>query len=470
MPLNDPNHPRQIPSHWQQRVREWEILKDVFEGLHDKETRYKYLHQATFESPSNYKNRVRASHFDNFLKPTVQSYAGLLSNFDLLDETPEVVTRNLDNINKQGDNLITWLMDVDIAALRDDCCLALIDTEPLTEDNPRQESDPWVTLIDIRDVFSPLVTLRQGEWVIERLVILRWVEVADGLFGSALQKEWCVYTPGQSQRIIEDKNGRLTAEEPKIMTDAKGDVLDRVPIEWYSISGAKPLSPNPAVFLGLAELNLKYFLKESELDDTESKVNTITPWRRWPKDVPPNPPPLPSGANKVIEMPQTGDTGLMEPKGAGLQIAYDRQNNRIERMDRIAQAFLQGSRERTATEAILESSQAKLSLRGIARRKESFVQRVFKWMARLSDPLFVEDDFVGGIKVSERHLQAPLTAQDFAQILSGWEIGLYSRELAFKKLFDAGWMPEGTVLEDLLSEEGIEEKDKETEFVLGGNS
>jgi hypothetical protein len=452
MTLNDPNHPRQIPSHWQQRVLEWEILKDVFDGLHNEEARYKYLPQATFESSSNYKSRVKQSQFDNFLQPAVQSYAGLLSNFDLLGETPEVVTRNLDNINKQGDNLVTWSMDVDIAAFRDDCCLALIDTEPLTEENPRQESDPWVTLIDIRDVFAPLVALRHGEWVIERVVILRWAERPDGEFGSALQKEWCVYTPGQSQKILEDKNGELFKEEPKVMLGANGEVLDRIPIEWYSISGAKPLNPNPAFLLSLAELNLKYFQKESELDDTESKVNTITPWRKWPKDVPTNPAPLPSGANKVIEMPQLGDVGLLEAEGRGTRLAYERQNGRIERMDRIAQSLLQRDRERTATEAVLESSQAKLSLRGIARRKESFVQRVFKWMARLSDPLFEEDEFVGGIKVSERHLQAPLTAQDFAQILSGWEIGLYSKELAFKKLFDAGWLPEGTVLEDLLSQ------------------
>jgi hypothetical protein len=219
------------------------------------------------------------------------------------------------------------------------------------------------------------------------------------------------------------------------------------------------MEPNPAPFLGLAELNIKYFQKESELDDTESKVNTITPKRTWPEQakVPNPPPPLPSGANKTIEIPGGGKVELLEAEGKGLALAYGRQNNRIERMARLAQAFLQGSRERTATEAILESSQAKLSLRGIARRKESFIQTLFKWMARLSDPLYQEDEFVGGIKISERHLQAPLSAEEFREIMAGWEIGFYSKELAYQKLFDVGWMPEGIVLEELLEEEEEEE-------------
>jgi Domain of unknown function (DUF4055) len=453
MQLTDPNHPGQIPKSWADRVAQWDLLKDVFDGLHSKDIRYKYLTQATFEPPKAYKERVRNSHFDNFFKPTIQSYAGLLSNFELLNDTPDVIHNNLDNINNQGDSLVTWAMDVDIAALRDDCCVALIDTEPLTESNSRKERSPWVVLIDIRDVFSPLVAFVDGEWVLVRVVILRHVEIADGLYGTKLQKQWCVYTPGQSQTIIEDDQGQLTYEDPVIMMDAAGNVLDRVPIAWYSISGARLMEPNSPPFLGLAELNVKYFQKESELDDTESKVNTITATRTWPQAVPTVCPPLPSGANKVIEIPGGGKVDLLEAEGKGLSLAYERQNNRIERMDRLAQAFLQGARERTATEAILESSQAKLSLRGIARRKESFLQCVFKWMARLSDPLFNENEFVGGVKVSERHLQAPLSAQDFAQIISAWEMGLLSRAMVFRKLFDAGWMPEGTVLEEVIEEE-----------------
>ena len=436
----------------------WEKVKDVYNGLHLRETRQKYLIQRASEPEDAYQVRLKQSYLENRFRSSIDSYAGLLSDFKLKDVPDDFMEQETD-IDLKGNNFILWSMRADIKMLRDGQCLVGAEIpEALTEEEQRRERKPYLLTIDIDDVFNPVTRIVDGKTIIEEISIRRNYSFSDT--GENIAEYWRYVaneqgheTPTRVEVWVEELSNQTTVNDTKRglyldreypLLNARGEPLGKVPYIWYSSSpDSEPMHPDYPPFLSLCDLNLAHMNKESELDDVETTANRPTPYRIWPGDIPDRPGPLILGQNGCLEGSNGTEYGFLEPKGDAIAITQERQASRETRMDREDQKFLGGGQTpKTLGQAMLETAQSRMSFKTVARRKQSVMQEIFKLWQELSDPTYEEGSYAGEITIDESSLKAPPTAQDVQQVFQGFTMGVYPRQVAEYKLKEMGWWPE----------------------------
>ena len=416
----------------------WEKAKDVYDGLLTFEAKEKYLNRKAGEHPDDFKARIRSSEFDNRYKKTIESNAGLLSDFSFSENPPQAIVDAEKDIDCRGNSLHVWSVKRDIEFLRDGGVLLGVDSsKALDERSQREKKDrrPWFIKVDVRDIFAPVVSVIDGKPTLTQVSIRRSQMMPDGEGFKRVDQYWLyrLIDGGVYYEVYEDKGEEeltlVASLEPLIA--ANGQPFPRLPFEWYGVTDSLDFReglPIP-VFAELCELNLKHFNKGSEIDRAETICNIPTPKRGWPGMIPENPPPFAMGISHCVEYVVGGEVGFLEPEGKTLQISHMRQLDREARMEAEDRRFLGvGEAPKTATQSIIESSQAKMSLRTMAERKESVFQELFKLWELFSNPRYVDGDDVGGIKISESALQAPATSQDRQQYREDLSLGFISRK------------------------------------------
>jgi hypothetical protein len=345
----------------------------------------------------------------------------------------DLLLQKIDNIDNQGNSIKTFFLNADTLALRDGGCMVFVDIEPINQQNQYATRYPYLALVPLIDIYNPCVELVSGAPTLTQITVKRAV-IRDG----GIQYQWWEYTQG-TVTIYEEVNGVIGIKDRRELRNAKGQPLSYIPAVYYTVVNGSLIQPATPPFMALCELNICHLNKESELDAVESKCNSPTPYRRWPSGVPEHPQPLLTGPNRVIEVPQGGEIGFVEPAGTALSITYERQKNREERMDKEARAFLTGGEvERTATEAIIEAGQAKATLSGMAERKRSCSQQIFAIWSDLATPSEVPSAWV---EVEEDSLKIPPSSRDVGVIFDGFVQGVYDRDVALAKLAEIGWLP-----------------------------
>ena len=455
----------------------WEREGDFFAGLHTDALKKKYLREQLGEHEKVYEARVKTVAFVNRLKPAVKAHAGLLSDFNLTEETPRVITDWAESVDGMGRSLKSWLLDWDVEALRKNGVLCVVDM-PQVEDE-RTNRQPRIISVALNDVYAPLVTEIEGEMTIALLSICRSEMRSVGMFGQMAVNKYWVYrlepldqpinVRGRLQRYQatwqewEDEissEGKKTNEivpssEPAVLRDASGMPLDRIPVVWYSPYGDPLLFHSvdnmsdrggTPEYMPLVDLNNEYLNKQSELNTAESRANFAMLVLKYPGKAGDDKKPgdvLLNGRMLVLE--DGGEGGLLEPKCTAIAATQQGQRDRRKEMDAMAQSFLTGGeQERTATEAVIESTQSRLSLRGMARRKESAVAQIFRWVMQFSDPSFSpSEDVAGGITVSERVLEAPPDPQMMLFWLNAFTQGVFDVSVFIAALKEMGaWSDE----------------------------
>jgi hypothetical protein len=467
------------PDYWRNYLSPlWKRLGDVFHGLHTEELKRRYLRQQLGEHDKVYEARVDSVAFANKLSPAVKAHAGLLSEFTLDDDAPQSARDAADDFDGQGNSLESVLLDWDIEALQYNAVLALVDTPPAeTGDAQRQARRPRFVSINLRDVHAPQVIMIDGHLEISLISIRRSVAVPDGRFGytmrdrywvfsleeletplpvpgGTIQRYQCIYEEWEEVESSKDTGLELVqTKPPAVITNAAGRPLARIPIVWYSPYG------DPLLFFGvdndidrggtpeympLVDFNLEFFNKHSSLNTAEDRCNYAMLVKSYPGSPPENEPDI-AASGRVITLSGGASLNLLEPEGTAIASTREGQRDRVEAMEQMAQAFLSGGQPgRTATEAMIESTQARLGLRNIARRKESAVQSVFTLWEQFSNPEWTPETPVGGITVSESVLSVPPTAQELqfwqSEFLAGAltkaeydvkrrELGVYTEEM-----------------------------------------
>jgi hypothetical protein len=447
--------------------------------LHTKELKRRYLREQLGEHAKVYEARIESVAFDNKLSPAVKAHAGLLSEFTLDDDVPLSITDARDDFDGQGNSLESVLLDWDVEALLYNGVLGLVDTPPaLNSDQQRRPRRPRFMPINLRDVCAPQTMLIDGHLEISMVSIRRSVSVPEGRFGYTMRDRYWVFSleelptpirlPGGSEQRYQclyeewedvpkakgSGSDLVQTKEPTPILDAAGRPLPRVPLVWYSPYG------DPLLFAGvdndqdrggtpeympLVDFNLEYFNKHSSLNTAEDRCNYAMLIKSYPGAPPENEADL-AVNGRVLTVSGGATLSLLEPAGTAIASTREGQRDRVEAMEQQAQSLLSGGQPgRTATEAMIESTQARLGLRNIARRKESAVQSIFELWERFSNPDWSPETPVGGITVSESILSIPPTAQELAfwqsEFLAGAltkseydvkrrELGVYTEEMA----------------------------------------
>lgn len=470
------DRPDYRPEYWNTYLKPlWERTADVFVGLHTEDTKRKYLREQLGEHPDVYKARIQTVAFENRLKPAVKAHAGLLSDFAIDEATPPYIEEWSDSVDGLGRSLTSWLLDWDVSALLHNGVLCVVDV-PVVQDE-RAPREPRAIAVSLTDVYAPLVAEVDGKVQIIQVSICRSESIPSGAFGRQSINKYWVYRLQELERPVRrggnlqrfaatyqewideispqgEKTGDIVQNsDVQLLRDSQGNILESLPIVWFSPYGDTVLfngidnhhtRGGTPEYLPLIDLNLEYFNKCSELNTAEARANFAILVEEYPLDIPEDKPQSMLMSGRILRMGGGAKANILEPSCTAIASTREGQRDRLNRMDAIAQSFLTGGEhERTATEALIESSQSRLSLRGIARRKESAVAQIFYWVLRFGDPTFNPEESPGGITISDAAISVPTNAQVLTFWHDAYLSGSISREAFQIKLRELGeWTDE----------------------------
>jgi hypothetical protein len=386
------------------------LLLDCWNNLEGRER--VYLPKETKEPPQAWSDRIRRTTFDNRFEPAIKDYAGLLSVFSLNDDTAQSILDNQNNIDQMGNDLWTFFHEVDQYCLRDGWCGVMVEYPP-EDPNINSQADllasdrrPYLVLCDRRDILNWQTTKVNGKPQLTRVTIRETRLEPDGDYGEKEAIYYRVLIPGEYFvfQIIEIKG-----ESQLLLVEQGTTSLTEIPLVYYSVTESGLFSAK-APFLNLAKLNIEHFQKRSQLNEVLRKCNLPVPVRkgliRTVDDIK-KVPPLVIGPNSVLDIPADGDFFFAEPSGVAIAASKDDIKDLEAAMDRMTLDFLtSGEHQKTATEVLLDSTKTSANLKGVARRKESAMQQIFKlWVA------YTGESQGGGITQDEDLLSVPLTPE-----------------------------------------------------------
>lgn len=414
------------------------------------------------EPPQAWSDRVKRTTFDNRFEPAIKDYAGLLSVFSLNDDTAPSIKANKNNIDQMGNDLWTFFNEVDQYCLRDGWCGIMVEHPPedlnITSQSDLLASDrrPYLVLIDRRDIVNWRTTKVNGKPQLAQLTIRETQLESDGDYGEKEATYYRVLLPGEYfvYQIVEVQNQKQLIEVDHGFTS-----LLEIPLVYYSVTESQLFAAR-APFLNLAKLNIEYYQKRSQLNEVLRKCNLPVPVRKGlikTVDDLKKVPPLVIGPNSVLDIPTDGDFYFAEPSGVAIAASKDDLKDLEAAMDRMTLDFLtSGDHQKTATEVLLDSTKTSANLKGVARRKESAVQQIFKfWVAYTGE---VEG---GGITQDESLLSMPLTPEQVDKLQNLADAGRISDRTLLMLLQMGKVLPRQFDIDaEVAMTENIQQKDK----------
>ncbi len=466
----DPSLPSFLHPTYLDAANELQIVWDVWQEL--KGCKGDYLSKEEEEPPLAYKNRLARTQFDSRFKPALKGHAGLLSEFVLSDDVAPSIAAARDDIDLQGSSIESFLTDQDETVLRDGGMGILVEHPPQPTDengNPLIQSAadeqnyalrPYLVAVDRRNILNWSIIYEQGKPIIQRLTIQESRLVAVDDYGVETKTYYRVLTPGRFDvyELVQIQGGKYQKVLVPELSGATG--LEVVPFVWYSVSDSKWFESQPP-FLNLAQLNIEHYQKRSSLNEVIHKCNLPVPVRKGLiknlADLLKGVVKLIIGPNSVVDIPADGDFFFAEPTGNAIN-ATQTDIEKLERsMDRMSLAFLTGGEAaKTATEVVMDTAQTQCSLKNMARRKESTVQRLFALWVQ-----YTGEDQGGTITVNESILQTPASPQEVQTILDAMGVKI-SNQLGLQMLQERKWLPPDTDIKEELRQIGDLEAQNQT--------
>lgn len=405
IPTDDPDLPSYESEAYRQQKPLLNFLLDMFDGsncwknaeqITDKAKAKRYLPQWAMEPDDAYKGRVMRTEFSNFFAPAVKGFPGFLSDIKNVDTLYPGLVEHEQNIDLQGNNLISFCWQADLKVVRDGFCGLLLDTPKpeLDQDGNKVKKTladrnlprPYLVLIDRRNILSIHTTIVDGQYTIDQVTIREFVSQKCGRFGTEIitryRTFWC--DGGYKvEVIVEDSEGKSKALE----IDDGYTTLKESPLVLYSATDICPLDAMPPLE-SLAETTRAYYELNSEYREIILKLNTPVAVRIGLLQLGmanvSELPPIILGSNTGIDLPIGGSFSFESPDGTVLETDRLELERMIAKINSESLKFLSGagSDNKTATEVRLNATQTKATLQGMASLKQSALEQVSEKWAR----------------------------------------------------------------------------------------
>ena len=458
----------------------WQPSLDLYQEMASTEQKRRNLIRRPAEPEDAYASRVRSAYLENYFAPALRSYSALLGKFEFTHDAPEEITesdkdseegRIASDIDLNGNDYRAFLAELNIMAL---CLGASICVVDVRED--KNGKRPYLKRWDLDEIYYK--SGKEGNYQFKRGMVTEieegktYVQSFAGRYESLEinddgELETCEYyleyenNPARTTlwKIVKGKAEKQWNRE---MIGANGLRLMQIPVVWHDFAGNPIGKPSLPPLFSLARLNIAHFNSLSELQTILTVVNGPTPYRIWPEGqpLPEERPDMYLGINSVADMPGGAKLGFMEPSGNGMSLSWDVIQGQIQQMQSMGQKFLSaGEKAKTATEAILESSQAETALLNLANRVENTTEEIFKFWEVFSDPTYEYPDYAGGIKVSTESLYVRMLPAEIQATLQNFLNGLIDGQTALNILVRRGAMKQTDLSPALLKLLNKEEDD-----------
>lgn len=414
-----------------------------------------YLPKETGEPDPAYRARLNRAVYSAFFRDGIETFAGILSRFELRD--PPATLADLEaNIDNEGNDITAFMMGVDSMLLRDGGVCLGVEMPPNNASNRAQEVGASIRPYFVARSRGLLLNWRTtyvgGAEVLLRATFLEMVELPDGDFGTKLEPRYRVIEPGQwtVYRIEQQGKGHEYVatvdvdedgnEKQGLYTQPNGQPLPVAPLVWYSGDGDQ-WGEGGMPLRQVLEHDLEHFRTRSDLAEKTHKLAMPVPVRTgMPVPAPGTAPePLTIGPNSVVDVPEGGGFMFAEPSASSLA----EQRSQVEAVEALIKektanfAYSDGG-NKTATQSALEAAHAQAGVSKLASRKDSAMQQLMKvWALFTGEPL--NDD--AGINVSSTIYDRPLDPQSRQVLIAEVDAGLLSRESAVEILQRGGANP-----------------------------
>lgn len=428
-----------------------------------KNAKHKYLPKEQREPKKAYEARLMRTSFNSFFRDAVIAFAGVLSRYEL-NNAPPTLFSALNNIDGQGNSLRSFLMKADALTLRDGGCLVMTDMPPPPEpgltraDVPRR--NPYLSLIDRRNLLSWSTTWENGVEVPASLVILEWHEEKIGDYGVQYVPRYRVIIGGEWKvfKLVGERGGLRAEVEINSSGNpmegwfrgTNGDVLTRPPVQWYPGAG-ESFGNGELPLLPLANYALDHFREYSDLKELLHKTAMPVPVRIGAVGSGPNgtTPTWVLGPNSGVDIPTGGDFKFAEVVGSSLD-KHEQHLIHIENLiDRKTLSFLFSGAQKTATQANLESVQMQATLQTVGEAKQSLVQSLMAIWCQFSGETLAAD---AGLELAEGIFDQPVTVEKITVAQDLYDNSLLSKKSVLYLEQKLGMLPPGKSIDDELKD------------------
>jgi hypothetical protein len=452
-----PNNDASLPSFWHPTRKDLDDdLKrslDAWNYLRGKKEQY--LPKETGEPEPAYRARLNRAVYSAFFRDGIETFAGILSRFELRD-APSTLQDLEGNIDNEGNDLTTFMMGADSMLLRDGGVCLGVEMPPNPAANRAQELGanirPYFVARSRGLLLNWRTTYVAGVEMLQRATFLEMVELPDGDYGTKLEPRYRVIEPGRWTVYKIEQQGKgqeyvATVDVDEDGNERQGEYLQPngqplpvAPLVWYSADGDQ-WGEGGMPMRQVLEHDLEHFRTRSDLAEKTHKVAMPVPVRTGMPVPAPGmaPEPLTIGPNSVVDVPEGGGFMFAEPAASSLA----EQRSQIEAIELLIKAktanFAYGDGgNKTATQSALEAAHAQAGVSKLAARKDSALQQLMAiWALFTGEQL----DLNAGINVSSTIYDRPLDPQSRQVLISEVDAGLLSRQSAVEILQRGGANP-----------------------------
>jgi hypothetical protein len=403
IPIDDPSLPSYHSPVYQAVVDDWNFVSDMYQGrrawiktngeiIGDKSSTYLPIEPS--EENESYSNRLQRSSYERRYGNAIDAFAGILSRFSVTGNLPKGLADYIDNdIDRLGNGLSKFLIQADIAALRDGICYILVDFPQRPVSNSGREMTyleekelnlrPFLTLYDAKQIINLQAESATGQ-KIELVSIRELTWKRNGRFGAELVERYRVLFPGGGELYKVVMVGKKETLQLETSWKSTTSQITLVP---YSIGiGSEGIFGVQPPLLDLALLNLKHYQKNSEKDEIMHKCNIpilrLNRTAGLPKTTNASTakkeePKIAIGPNTIL---WNVDAQYIEPSGTALSLTMKDLRELEAAMTQKTLDFLTlGDVSRTATEIVHSAAPLSASLAGMIVAKETAVRTIFDY-------------------------------------------------------------------------------------------
>ena len=406
----------------------------------------RYLPRGEGEESSNYISRLANSRFDRFFRNAIEKdFASILSRFQVKDIHP-VIESHLNNFDRKGNSIYVFAHSWISKALRDGMAGVFINYPRVPEgtrlyDIQSENLRPYPILYQRKDILNWRFDFDQfGQRHLTKLVLVDYGSINSGLFGVETQIQYKYlymeedgYQYCQILGIDSDKTGN------EVMYEIEAPVRTAMPyISFVPLGLDQDPFEADLPFEDLMDLNISHYRKQSGTDwymelckGPTLNCNDLNPAQFDPNRVES----IKLGPHSVIRNKETSWLFLPPQATEPMNTDVDRIEDKIHRQ---TLAFLSGNAAKTATEALLESTQTQANILGMAEYIESAFQTLFRMW---TDYVLLEPvPYSGSISLEQTlGLVKMAIMGDVKDVITAFEKGILSRPLTLRLLQERGF-------------------------------
>ena len=403
---------------YQRMANFWGLIEDLKEGTYKIRSEHrKYLPQLEREVDDSYDRRLSRSNVVPFMQRIEKMLAGMLVRKPVrLDGVSDLVREPLFDVSLEGDDLNVWLYTTARTVISYGHCGVLVDA-PKDGDKVRPY---WVTY-EPKNILGWRTEVIDGVRQLTQLRLMEHVVEPDGKYGEKIVKQIRVLEPGRFEIHRKNKKG-----EYKLHDEGEMSIKDKIPFS-VAYSNRVGYYESRSPLYDIAELNLKHYQKQSDLDNILhiSSVPLLAVFGY------PNSDEITTGPSEALSLPPESRMEYISPSSDSYESQFRRLEDLKDQINTLSLAAVLGQKlvGETAEAKRIDRSQNDSTMMVVAQQMQDLIDNCLKFHSE-----YLNEPNAGSSFVNRDFVTARLEPQEIQSLLALFTAGTISQETLLTQL------------------------------------